>query len=217
MKPIKKLLRSLKSLAGPFPDFHLDDLPDNPSELFVQWFNAAVEEGVSEPHAMTLSTVDEQGAPDARVLILKDVTCTGWYFATSSASQKGEQLKRNSKVALTFYWTEMGRQVRIRGSASIVTAEESSKDFLERSIQARAIASIGKQSEKLINLKDLEKELSDKQKLIKESSQYVSPNWKLFVVVADEVEFWQGDPERKHKRVLYQRIGEIWEYQLLWP
>lgn len=124
MKQTKDLLRNLKSLAGPFPDFHTSDLPKYPSDLFVEWLNFAIEEGVHEPHAMTLSTVDEAGAPDARVLILKDVKINRWYFATSGTSRKGEQLKLNSNVALTFYWSKIGRQVRIRGIASEMATEE---------------------------------------------------------------------------------------------
>lgn len=133
MKLTKDLLRDLKSLAGPFPDFHTIDLPQYPSELFVEWLYFAIEECVNEPHAMTLSIVDEAGAPNARVLILKDVKYNTWYFATSDTSRIGEQLKSNPKVALTFYWSKIGRQVRIRGVASEMPTEASSKDFLERS------------------------------------------------------------------------------------
>ncbi|UOQ84451.1 pyridoxamine 5'-phosphate oxidase family protein [Gracilibacillus salinarum] len=103
MKQTKKILRDLKSLTGPFPEFHTEDIPESPSDLFTNWLITAIEKGVHEPHAMTLSTVDEKGAPDARILILKDVANNKWYFASSTISKKGEQLRINPKVALTFY------------------------------------------------------------------------------------------------------------------
>lgn len=217
MKQTKDLLRELKVLAGPFRDFYTKDLSEYPSDLFIEWLNIAVEEGVHEPHTMIVSTVDKTGTPDARVLILKDVNFNRWYFATSATSQKGEQLKSNSKVALTFYWSELGRQVRIRGVASKMPAEASSTDFFERSSGARAVALIGNQSKELMQREDLDEALVKSEELIKQAPDTVSPNWTLYAVEADEVEFWQGDSERKHTRVQYQRNGEHWEHRLLWP
>lgn len=217
MKQTKDLLRDLKSLDGRFPDFHTIDLPEYPSDLFVEWLNFAIEEGVHEPHAMTLSTVDEAGAPDARVLILKDVKCNRWYFATSDTSIKGKQLKINSKVALTFYWSKIGRQVRIRGVASEMPVEASSKDFLERSSGSKAVALIGNQSKEMMQRKNLDEALLKTKELIEQAPDTVNPHWKLYAIVADEVEFWQGDSERKHMRVQYQRKSEHWGHRLLWP
>ncbi|MCR8630613.1 pyridoxine/pyridoxamine 5'-phosphate oxidase [Paenibacillus radicis (ex Xue et al. 2023)] len=117
MKNPNERLRGLKSLTGPFQAFDTSRLPENPGELFLQWLNLAIENEVKEPHAMTLSTVDADGYPDARVLILKDVVGDAFYFATGSESRKGQQLKGNPHVALTFYWPQLGRQVRIRGTA----------------------------------------------------------------------------------------------------
>ncbi len=192
-------------------------MPEYPSDLFIEWLNIAIEEGVHEPHAMTLSTVNEKGAPDARVLILKDVSRNRWYFATSTTSRKGEQLKRNPNVALTFYWSEIGRQVRIRGVTSEMSADASAKDFLERSDEARAVALIGYQSNELIKRQTLDDALSKIKKLVKGAPDTVSANWKLYSVAADEVEFWQADSERKHVRVQYQRNDEHWGHRLLWP
>ncbi|WP_404452173.1 pyridoxal 5'-phosphate synthase [Virgibacillus necropolis] len=217
MTQIRKVLRNLKSLEGPFPDFDSNHLPNNPADLFQQWLTVAIEKSVREPHAMTLSTVDNDGAPDARVLILKDVTPNHWYFATSSASRKGEQLESNQKVALTFYWKEIGRQVRIRGTACEMDPSTSAKDFLGRSISSRALALIGNPSQEMKTRDELDKALVEANKLLQQDQQIVSTNWKLYAVLADEVEFWQGDPERKHTRVKYQRDGESWKSYLLWP
>ncbi|NAP01441.1 oxidase, partial [Halomonas sp. MG34] len=180
MKQTKDLLRHLNSLVGPFPEFQLTNIPDNPSDLFLEWLYVAIEKGVPEPHAMTLSTVDETGAPDARILILKDVTRNRWSFATSATSRKGEQLKLNPKVALTFYWSEIGRQVRIRGVASEMPPEACSKDFLERSIWARALALIGYQSKEMMHRQMLDDALLKAKELVKEVPDTISPTWKLY-------------------------------------
>jgi pyridoxamine 5'-phosphate oxidase len=217
MKQTKDLLRNLKSLSGSFSDFYTKNLPENPSDLFREWLSTAIEKEIHEPHAMTLSTVDEAGVPDARVLILKDVTSNRWYFATSATSKKGKQLKSHPKVALTFYWSELGRQIRIRGIAFKMEAEIGSKDFLERSNGARALALIGNQSKVMKQREDLDEALVKTKELVKKAPNTVSPNWKLYAVNADEVEFWQGDPQRKHTRVQYLRDGEHWRHRLLWP
>lgn len=99
MSNIKNLLRTLKVLNGSFSDFHTDNVPETPHELFIKWLHTAIREDVLEPHAMTISTVDHDGYPDARVLILKNIDDNGWYFATSSESRKGKQLAEQSKVA----------------------------------------------------------------------------------------------------------------------
>lgn len=113
---MKRQLRALKSLAGPFPPFDPDAAPDEPDALFVVWLQDAIDAGVMEPHAMTLSTVDEEGRPDARVQILRNLDEQGWHFATTMSGPKDRQIAANPSVALTFYWPQLGRQVRIRGS-----------------------------------------------------------------------------------------------------
>lgn len=212
-----KLLKSLKSLEGPFPVFEYKDVPANPNELFQKWLQMAIEYGVHEPHAMTLSTVDNDGYPDARVLIMKDVDADGWYFASSSNSVKGQQLKRNTNVSLTFYWSLIGRQVRIRGTSIRVGKEQSAKDFLERGEVAKALALIGKQSQTLPNRIVLEESLTKEMQHMKNNPNKVAPDWCSYKVKAREVEFWQGDRERKHIRLLYRLENNQWIREFLWP
>ena len=124
----------------PSPSLDYGDLPDAPSQLFRDWLESAITAGVPEPHAMTLSTVDPDGAPDARVLILKDQIRDDWYFASSSVSAKGRQLQGEHRAALTFYWPGIGRQVRIRGQVESLSAAASGSDFLARGLGARSVA-----------------------------------------------------------------------------
>ncbi len=217
MKNTRNLLRNLKSLEGPFPKFDPTNVPSNPNELFQEWFHIAVKNEVHEPHSMTLSTINSFGQPDARVLILKDMDEDGWYFASSLNSMKGQQLKMNPNVSLTFYWSLIGRQVRIRGASMRVGKEQSAKDFLERGEIARAIALLGKQSKVLPNSKVLEESFIKQIERMKNEPNIVDPKWCLYKVTASEVEFWQGDRERKHIRLLYRMENNTWIKELLWP
>jgi pyridoxamine 5'-phosphate oxidase len=217
MEGTHKLLRNLKSLEGPFPKFDPTKVPSNPNELFQEWFHIAIKNGVQEPHSMTLSTINRFGHPDARVLILKDMDEDGWYFASSTNSMKGQQLKMNQNVSLTFYWSLIGRQVRIRGTSFWVGKEQSTKDFLERGKVARAMALLGEQSKVLSDRKVLEESLIKQIELMKSEPYIVDPHWCLYKVTASEVEFWQGDRERKHIRLLYRMENNEWIKELLWP
>ncbi|WP_010096667.1 pyridoxine/pyridoxamine 5'-phosphate oxidase [Ornithinibacillus scapharcae] len=216
METIREVLKNSKTLQGPFPEFHSEQVSDTPQELFLIWYQMALEYGVPEPHAMTLSTVDEAGFPDARILILKDIDQSGWYFSSSSMSEKGKQLANNPHVAITFYWSAIGRQIRIRGQASIMGKELSARDFLNRGKVARALALIGKQSSVLKDHQELDEALVDKLLEIEQNPNTVNPNWTLYRVEAKEVEFWQANEERKHIRLKYYKDREKWLKQLLW-
>ncbi|CAN5641259.1 pyridoxal 5'-phosphate synthase [soil metagenome] len=126
-------------LAADPPVFDLIAAPEHPVPLFVEWLCHAIDSGVPEPHAMTLSTIGS-GRPSARVLILKDVTAgdAGWHFASSAASPKGVQLRANPVAALTFYWPTLGRQIRVEGAVTVDPSEVALADFLARSPEARA-------------------------------------------------------------------------------
>ena len=108
---MRDYLRSLPVFAGVIRDFDTDSLPDDPVDLFGAWLRVAVEDGVPEPHAMTLSTSDASGTPDARVLILKELDERGWWFATGDEGTKSIQLADQPSTALTFYWPLVARQV----------------------------------------------------------------------------------------------------------
>lgn len=217
MENVKVLLRNLKVLKGSFEDFNTNDVPETPHELFLEWLHKAIRNEVPEPHAMTISTVDNDGKPDARVLILKNIDENGWYFATSAESSKGKQISEVANVALTFYWPALGKQVRIRGAAVDMGREKSAADFLERSEVARAGALIGKQSTSLLNRELLDQALIEKLDDVKENPDLIYPQWKLYCVQANQVEFWQGNADRKHTRLQYRIHENQWVHELLWP
>ncbi|GGE72288.1 pyridoxine/pyridoxamine 5'-phosphate oxidase [Priestia taiwanensis] len=217
MDSIRNKIKQSKSLVGPFPAFDLDVVPEYPHDLFLEWFDVALHHDVHEPHAMTLSTIDYSGSPDARILILKDVDEDGWYFASSCESKKGKQLEANNHVALTFYWSLIGRQVRIRGKVEKMDIETNKKDFLHRGVVARAVSFIGKQSSVLHEQNDFNHALAKQLHYVQENSTSVYPAWTVYRVVAGEVEFWQADEERKHRRLLYRLVEGQWHREKLWP
>ncbi|MFD4137787.1 pyridoxal 5'-phosphate synthase [Streptomyces sp. NPDC058572] len=214
---IRKLLRELEVFAGRLPEFDPHATPGEPSELFVDWLVTAVDAGVPEPHAMTLSTVGPDGGPSARVLILKDVGPSGWQFAAHAGSPKGRDLTRLGRAALTFYWPQQARQVRVRGPVSAESAERSAADFLARSPGSRAEALVGRQSQPLGELADRDATARQSLVRIEREPGLVVPEWTLYSLRPEEVEFWQGDKQRKHTRLGYTRNGAEWHKQLLWP
>lgn len=133
----KSMLRALPSLTGSAPPLGLTGLPEDPVELFLEWLAAAQHREVAEPHAMTLSTVDASGMPDARVLVLKDVDASGWAFASTRTSAKGGQLSACPSAALTFWWQPLVRSVRVRGAVIEASREESLADLRARSASAQ--------------------------------------------------------------------------------
>lgn len=217
MDDIRKVIRKSKTLNGPFPAFNFNNASEFPNELFLEWFQEAIDYGIHEPHSMTLSTVDPNGFPDARVLIIKDVDQYGWYFASSSQSEKGKQIDFNPNVAMTFYWSLIGRQVRIRGTAIKMENELSAQDFLGRGTVARAIALIGKQSSILKERSEFDEALHKQIEVLQHNSNLVFPSWTLYRLVAKEVEFWQADEDRRHIRLSYNFEDDRWLKRLLWP
>ncbi|MCR2812930.1 pyridoxamine 5'-phosphate oxidase family protein [Microbacterium sp. zg.Y1090] len=135
---IAEWLRSLPSLTGSPPPFDLSALPDDPEQLFTAWLREAVDSGVPEPHAATLATVDADGLPDARTLILKDVDDHGWAVAGPRSSVKGTQLAAHPAAALNFWWQPLVRAVRVRGNVREATGAEVAADLAARSAEARA-------------------------------------------------------------------------------
>ncbi|MEU3272159.1 pyridoxal 5'-phosphate synthase [Saccharomonospora sp. NPDC006951] len=209
-------LRGWPSFPPDLPDFDVDAAPGQPVDLFLSWLSDAGETGLA-PHAMTLSTVDENGLPDARVLILKDVDETGWYFATSAESPKGRQLARNGHAALTFFWPHRGRQVRIRGTARPLGEDAGASDFLARPDASKVETAVGHQSEVLADPSDLTTAVEAAQRLIAEKPGFVPPSWMRYLLAADLVEFWQARHDRKHVRLRFTREGMRWRRDQLWP
>ncbi|MDR2332223.1 MAG: pyridoxal 5'-phosphate synthase [Burkholderiaceae bacterium] len=216
---LKNRLRSLPSLKGPFAEVDMTCLPDTPQQAFGLWLHDAIQEGVQEPHAMTLSTVDTDGFPDARVLILKNVDDRGWHFAIKASSPKGLQLAGNPRAALTFYWPALGRQIRLRGHAVALPEAECADDFSTRPQDSKISAIASLQSEVLATPDDLSRRLEEARVFLEKHPGHVEPGWRVFALQPHVVEFWQGATDRLHKRVQYTTAEArgIWQKHTLWP
>ncbi|GAB2610453.1 pyridoxal 5'-phosphate synthase [Streptomyces capparidis] len=217
MAELRALLRELDVFAGELPVFDTRAAPDEPVGLFTEWLLHAVDRGVPEPHAMTLSTVGPDGAPSARVLLLKDVDAAGWRFATHRDSPKGRDLAHEARAALTFHWPTLARQVRVRGAVAAESPEASAGDFLARGAGARAEALLGRQSRPLPDPAVREAELAGARERLAREPGLVAPGWTLYTLRPERVEFWQGDRQRAHTRLSYRRADGGWTKELLWP
>jgi pyridoxamine 5'-phosphate oxidase len=210
-------LRKLPVLTGNGPGFDIGAAPPDPVSLFGAWLRHAVDRGVPEPHAMTLSTVDAQGLPRARVLILKAVDANGWHFAVNSVSQKGRDLSANPAAALTFYWPALVRQVRVGGTVVSDGADASAQDFLARPLGSRAMALTLRQSQPLSDDSELAAEIDKAHRTLDDDPDFVPDEWISYAVAPHYVEFWEGAADRRHQRLSYQRNGDHWDLGRLWP
>ncbi|KAF1006066.1 MAG: Pyridoxine/pyridoxamine 5'-phosphate oxidase [Burkholderia gladioli] len=168
---------------------------------------------------MTLSTVDAQGWPDARVLILKNLDARGWHFAVKAGSPKVDQIEHTPQVALTFYWPQLGRQVRLRGPATALPPAECAADFLDRPAGARVNALASRQSEVLQDPADLERAQAEASAFVAAHPQHAAPGWRVYAVAPTAAEFWQGAADRNHQRLRYRLAddGTAWLRERLWP
>lgn len=211
-------LRAIAVFAGDLPRFDAAAAPDEPVALFREWMSHAINSGIREPHAMTLATVDDAGRPNVRVLILKGVSCTGgWRFAGSSGTTKGAEIAATGVAAATFYWPDHGRQIRLRGPVRSAGPQASAEDFLARGASARAETLVARQGQHLEDPQDLEIALSAARQRVIADPALVAPQWTLWEIAADEIEFAQGNPDRRHTRVAYSRTDTGWTRQRLWP
>lgn len=209
-------LRGWPSFPEELPEFDTEHTPGTPGELFREWLDEAGEH-VLAPHAVTLSTVDADGMPDARVVILKAVDGDIWAVATSSESPKGVQLAKNPYAALTFFWPGRGRQVRLRGPVAPADTEVSAADFTARPPSSRVEAFVGRQSQVLDDPADLDRAAEEARRWVAENPGVAPETWTRYLVTPSEVEFWQASHDRRHRRLRYRRENEIWRKERLWP
>ncbi|MFI8521367.1 pyridoxal 5'-phosphate synthase [Streptomyces sp. NPDC085481] len=211
-------LRSSRVWEAELPSFDPSDVPAEPVALFRAWFTAAVDAKAAEPHTMALATVGEDGRPDVRIVMLHDADARGWHFGSHAGSAKGRQLAARPEAALTFYWPVQGRQVRVRGRVVTGTAEQAYADLHARTTGALAAALVGHQSEVLGSLDELAGASAAAWERARREPDAPAPGWTVYVVEPAEVEFFQGDAQRRHVRLRYRRTpGGGWDRELLWP
>ena len=190
-----------------------------PFALFEAWFAEASEREVNDPNAMTLATVDPDGLPDARMVLLKGLEPGGFVFYTNSESAKGAELTYNMKAALVFHWKSLRRQVRIRGPVALVSDAEADAYFASRPRDSRIGAWASKQSRPLESRFALEKAVAREAARFGLGEVPRPPHWNGYRIMPVQIEFWQDKPFRLHDRVTFRRDAPEgpWRKERLYP
>ena len=197
------------------PPLEGERMAPDPIEQFREWFELAERE-VPLAEAMALATVDEQGAPDARMVLLKGFGADGFRFFTNYESPKGLQLAVNPRAALVVYWRELDRQVRVRGAVEPLSPEDSEAYFASRPRDSRIAAAISPQS-RPIEREELDRRYDELARELGGADPERPEHWGGYLVRPESVEFWQGREGRMHDRLLYTREGAGWRIARLAP
>jgi pyridoxamine 5'-phosphate oxidase len=194
------------------------DLAADPLEQFHKWFDDAVRAEVLEANALSLATVDAEGQPSIRTVLLKVLDERGFIFFTNYTSAKGQELAGNPRVALLFHWRELERQVAVRGVAAKISREESAAYFQSRPRLGKLGAWASNQSERIPNREFLEEKLAALARQHPGEEVPMPPYWGGYVVTPETIEFWQGGAGRLHDRFRYTRsTSEGWIIDRLSP
>ncbi|WP_276374866.1 pyridoxamine 5'-phosphate oxidase [Chryseolinea sp. H1M3-3] len=190
----------------------------DPIEQFGRWFHEAIEAEVLEPNAMNLSTINEDNRPSSRIVLLKGVEEKKFVFYTNYQSTKGKELTRNPACALTFFWPELERQVRIEGTAERVDDERSEKYFQSRPRSSQIGAWTSPQSTIIEARSILEERALQIEKRFEGMALLPKPKqWGGFQVDPLVIEFWQGRPSRLHDRIQFAKVDGVWKVYRLAP
>lgn len=193
-----------------------EDVQPNPIDQFHIWFDQAQKADLPEPNAMTVASVDADGKPSARTVLIKEVTPAGFVFFTNYESRKGQALIHHPHAALLFFWPELERQIRVEGSVEKLSDQESDDYFHSRPLDSRIGAWASPQSQVI----------SSRTLLVKNAAEYalkfaLNPprplHWGGFRVKPELLEFWQGRPSRLHDRIQYVLHNDSWKIQRLAP
>ncbi|MBA2574788.1 MAG: pyridoxamine 5'-phosphate oxidase [Nocardioidaceae bacterium] len=216
-----ELSRDIASWRREYSDQGLSeaDLADNPISAFVEWLSAARAVGLHEPNALVVSTVNPEGAPSSRMVLLKTVDARGFVFYTNFDSRKGRELLANPACALLFPWHPLERQVRVEGVAARVNEVEADAYFAARPRGSQLGAWASPQSEVVADIDFL------RERYATESDRFAGsdviprpPQWSGFLVRPHLMEFWQGRPGRMHDRIQFSRLGDDnWHKERLAP
>jgi pyridoxamine 5'-phosphate oxidase len=197
---------------------HESDVDADPFRQFAAWFDEARAASPLEPNAMALATVGADGRPSLRMVLLKGIDDRGFVFYTNYASRKGRELADTPWAALTFFWPEMERQIRIEGRVETVSIEESDSYFHSRPVGSQLSASASRQSEVISGREVLEERVAELAAQYQNEEIPRPDNWGGFRVIPDAIEFWQGRANRLHDRLRYRLLASSgWQIERLSP
>lgn len=192
------------------------DMADDPIEEFEDWFAGVLAAGLHEPNTFVLATVDADGRPSARAVLMKDFSSQGLVFYTGLTSRKSDAMRANPVAAATFVWTELHRQVRFEGTVTVVSDAEADAYFATRPRGAQIAAHASQQSELVSGREVLDARYANVTAEL--SGEIPRPDhWGGWRLSPTMVEFWQGRPNRFHDRIRYRLEGEDWVKERLAP
>ncbi|MFZ2285352.1 MAG: pyridoxamine 5'-phosphate oxidase [Bacteroidales bacterium] len=197
----------------------LGNFAENPIVQFERWMEEAIAHNVKEPNALHLATVDASGRPSGRIVLLRDFSERGFSFFTNYSSRKGEDLQQNNNASMTFFWSEIYRQVRLGGKVYRLPAEESDAYFRSRPRESQISAVVSQQSRVLVNRELLEKMANELDEKYRDRPVPRPDDWGGYYLVPDYIEFWQGREHRLHDRLQYITTTPErgWTIRLLYP
>lgn len=213
-------MKTLAEIRKEYSKASLDskDVHANPIDQFNTWFAEALNAQVIEPNALTLSTVSEDGRPSGRIVLLKGVENGKFVFFTNYQSQKGKELEKNPACALTFFWPDLERQVRIEGVATRLDEQASATYFQSRPRGSQVGAWSSPQSSIIQGREILEARVKEIEKKFEGKEVLPKPHqWGGYEVDPHEIEFWQGRESRLHDRIVYTKLDNQWKIHRLAP
>jgi pyridoxamine 5'-phosphate oxidase len=194
-----------------------DDLDADPFRQFEAWFESACQLDRNDPNAMSLSTVDEQGRPYARTVLLKSFDERGFVFYTNYESRKARHIEANPEAALLFFWSELGQQVGVRGAIEKLSTAESLRYFASRPRGSQLGAWVSRQSSVITSRSLLKNKVEELRRKFENREVPLPSFWGGYRLAPREIEFWQGREDRLHDRFLYTREGSDWHIARLAP
>lgn len=193
------------------------DLDPDPISQFSRWFETARKTKIADPTAMILATVDREGRPSQRTVLLKYYSENGFVFFTNYQSKKAQDIKNNANVSLLFVWLELERQIMISGTAKRISTAASTKYFMSRPKESQIAAWVSSQSHPLSSRKILMQKFQEMKYKFGEGKVPLPSFWGGYEVYPSEIEFWQGRENRLHDRFLYVKKGDTWNVERLAP
>ncbi len=194
----------------------ISDLESNPTDQFKVWFKEAVQSEIMEVNAMNLATVGLDGHPNSRIVLLKEVD-KGFVFFTNYESEKGQEIEKDNRAALNFFWPELERQVRIKGVLEKITEKESDEYFLSRPLSSQIGAWTSPQSQKISNREELDFRKKEVEQKFENQPLHRPAFWGGYRMIPSKIEFWQGRASRLHDRICFELIDGKWEIYRLAP